>query len=255
MAVTSDFNETWALRKDLPQGESGSAAGRSAGPAFPVLAGAGALLLAAVAIVYLHLVAPASISPIRDTVSEYVYIPSAGVLFGVSAILTAFGSVGLMVGMRYSPLKPSRLTYALMGLWCAGLALLPTFPTDPTLADLTLTGTVHRYLSLVAFISLPLAGIGVAAAFAAHEHLRRTAQRLRIMCAAGSVSVVVLLLTHLPEIFPGKFGTLAVGGLIERMLLVVDFGLLAVVAVGIMLAGRRVRRSARQLSTVAGEAA
>ncbi|WP_163567828.1 DUF998 domain-containing protein [Fodinicola feengrottensis] len=159
-------------------------------------------------------------------------------LFNFSAVMTAFGSVGLMVGLRYSRLRVSKLTYALMGLWCAGLVLLPTFPTDRLLADLTVTGAVHRYLSLIAFISLPLAGLGVASALASKEKLRPLAQRLRVMCAAGSMSVLALLLTHLPDLYPQKFGNLMISGLVERVLLVVDFGLLATIAIGILATGR-----------------
>lgn len=256
MAVTSEFNDSWALREDARPGESAvrGPAG-PAGPAFPVFAGLFGLLLAVLAVGYLHLVAPAGISAIRDTVSDYVYVPGVGGLFGFSALMTAFGSAGLMVGLRYSALRPSKLTYVLMGLWCAGLALLPTFPTDRLLTDLTVIGAIHRYLSLIAFICLPLAGLGIATAFAARQGLQRTAQRLRIVCAAGSVSVLVLLLTHLPELFPDRFGPLVVSGLIERVLLFVDFGLLAVIAGGILIAGRLVRRPVRALSTVDAGAA
>ncbi|GAA1678745.1 hypothetical protein GCM10009765_29990 [Fodinicola feengrottensis] len=236
MAVTSDFNDSYALSKAAQQSESAVRAPVS--PAFPVLAGVAALLLAVLSVGYLHMVAPAALSPIRDTVSDYVYLHGAGGLFNFSAVMTAFGSVGLMVGLRYSRLRVSKLTYALMGLWCAGLVLLPTFPTDRLLADLTVTGAVHRYLSLIAFISLPLAGLGVASALASKEKLRPLAQRLRVMCAAGSMSVLALLLTHLPDLYPQKFGNLMISGLVERVLLVVDFGLLATIAIGILATGR-----------------
>ncbi|WP_163512572.1 DUF998 domain-containing protein [Fodinicola acaciae] len=231
MAVSSEVSRPWVVDR------------RTASPVWPVAAGLVAFLLAFVSVGYLHAVAPPSLNPIRDTVSDYVYVPGVGGLFGFAVVMTALGSAALLVGMRYSPLRAHRLSYALMGVWCAGLALLPTFPTDRiVLGQMSVVGNIHRYLAVIAFVALPMAGLGIATALCSHEPLRRLGNWIRWTCAAASFGVLVLVAIHLPAIFPEKFGAVLLSGFVERIVLVVDFGLLAMIAAGIVIAGRKVRK-------------
>jgi hypothetical protein len=232
MAVSSEVSRTWELGKST-----------TVSPTWPVAAGLVGFLLAFLSAGYLHVVAPPTLNPIRDTVSDYVYVPGLGGLFGFAVLMTAMGSAALLVGMRYSGLRPHRAAYALMGLWCAGLALLPTFPTDRiALEQLSLVGSIHRYLSVIAFVALPLAGLAIATAFIAHEPLRKLGNWLRWVCAAGSFGVLVLVAIHLPALFPEKFGAVLLSGIVERIVLAVDFTLLGMVAAGIVIASRKVTR-------------
>ncbi|SHL14615.1 Protein of unknown function [Pseudonocardia thermophila] len=124
-----------------------------------LLAGVG-LAGAAVAVLTigaLHLLAATSVDPVRRTISEYG-IGEFGWLFNIGVLALAAGAVavlGALIGSgRVRLVSPATLLY---GAGVAGLVLVVVFEKTNWAIGPSLSGTIHRYASLVAFIALPLA--------------------------------------------------------------------------------------------------
>jgi hypothetical protein len=123
-------------------------------------AGLAGVLLALVVIGAMHLVGPWSrVDPVRRTISEYALLPG-GWLFDVAVVGLALGSAGVIAALVAARLTPARsLPVVLLGAWCAGLLLVVAFEKTNWSIGPSVSGYIHRYASLVAFIALPLGAL------------------------------------------------------------------------------------------------
>ncbi|MFI9012040.1 DUF998 domain-containing protein [Actinosynnema sp. NPDC053489] len=182
------------------------------------------LVLSLFPIVYLHVSSAGELSPIRYTVSDYVFVANGGGLLAVTSLTLAAASIGLLVALVRSGLPKSGPVAALMGLWSAGLAVATVFPTDPTGSPTSFSGAVHRYAGAVMFASLPLAGWLISRTFLASAALRR------ISVAAG-VTAVAFMLSHVSVV---QGDGVVVLGLFERLLFALLYGLLFALASAVL---------------------
>lgn len=154
---------------------SGSAPDRVVAPG--ARAGMAAVLLALVVIGAMHLVGPsARIDPVRRTISEYAVV-EGGWLFDVAVVGLALGSAGVIAALVAARLTPARsLSVVLLGAWCVGLLLVVAFEKTNWSIGPSVSGYIHRYASLVAFLALPLGALLLARRHrrdpAARPHLR-----------------------------------------------------------------------------------
>jgi hypothetical protein len=124
------------------------------------LAGATMTMVGAALVGVLHLREP-SVSPVRRTISEYALLEHAW-LFNTAVLLVAGGSaVTLLALVRAGLSRPVSLGSLALAAWCAALAGVVAFPKHNWAIGPSMTGEVHRGLSLAAFVSLPLAAIAV----------------------------------------------------------------------------------------------
>jgi hypothetical protein len=123
-------------------------------------AGVAAVALALVVIGVMHLVGPASrVDPVRRTISEYALL-EGGWLFDVAVVVLALGSAGVLAALVAARLTPARsLPAVLLGAWCVGLLLVVAFEKTNWLIGPSVSGYIHRYASLVAFVALPLGAL------------------------------------------------------------------------------------------------
>jgi Protein of unknown function (DUF998) len=173
----------------------------------------------------LHLRLAGQVSPIWQTLSEYVYGrldfgSSAAPLFTVMCLALALGSTALLVGMAKA--RRSLPVLLLLGVWCAGLFTLTMFEVDPPGAPRSPGGNVHNVAALVAFVALPTAAwllIRRGTRQCPWEPRRTTIRRLALASAFGVAVVLgsfVWSQSH-PEIAVGLF---------ERLLFGIDVALL-----------------------------
>jgi hypothetical protein len=190
----------------------------------------------------LHLRLSGQVSPVWQTLSEYVYGhlgpgTSAAPLFSAMCLALALGSLALLAGIA----KAGRATpvLVLLAVWCAGLLVCATFEVDPDGAPRSFSGQVHNYGAVLAFIALPSAGwlltrrSGTACPW---EPRRMTIRRLAGASAASLVLVlggfiwVMNTSPDHPEITLGLF---------ERLLFTIDLALLATMARPLLTAKQR----------------
>jgi hypothetical protein len=136
------------------------------------LAGIAAVVVAIAMIGSLHVTGPsAELDPMRRTISQYALLETGNV-FNVAVVVLAAGSAATLLALIRTGLVPVRSGAALaLLMWCVGLAAVVYFPKHNWSVGPSIEGTVHRYASVVAFLSLPIAALLIG------RHGRRTGAR------------------------------------------------------------------------------
>ncbi|WP_327089465.1 DUF998 domain-containing protein [Nonomuraea sp. NBC_01738] len=142
--------------------------------------GAGVLVIAG-----LDLTALGELNPLRRTISEHG-LGEQGWIFGVGVGLLAAGSAAIGVSLARRRLAGVFGTLALMA-WSLGLFVTASFPKHDWAVGPSLSGSIHRAGSLIAFLSLPVAALVIARPW---RH-RQRASVLAFAFGAGSVLWVV----------------------------------------------------------------
>ncbi|OLZ47717.1 hypothetical protein BS329_28005 [Amycolatopsis coloradensis] len=131
-----------------------------------LIASAVAIGWAVFTMVVLHLIS--SRDPVFDTLSSYAYVDRGTGMLGASVLSLSIGSLTALGALAAAGFRPSRTTKLLFVLWSLGLAAAAIFPASyPEFPD-PVSGEIHLYACLVAFLSLPAAG------FTLRDNLRGT---------------------------------------------------------------------------------
>jgi len=190
----------------------------------------GGIGLAVAISVGLHVRLSAQVSPVWQTLSEYVYgklgSTSAAPVFSVMCLALSLGSVALLAGIAKAHRPGTTTVCVLLGVWSAGLLVCGLVPVDPDGQARSLAGQVHNLAALTAFVALP------AAAFVLTQkgrercpwEPRRTT--IRRLATASFVSVGVVLGGFVLTLVLGPAQQDVTLGLFERLLFTVDVALL-----------------------------
>ncbi len=120
---------------------------------------AGLLLVAAgsAVMLLLHVIPPTSaVDPVRRTLSEYA-LGDAKWAFDGSLLLISVGSaLGFRALARRAP-RPPMTAVVLGAVWTVSLVVLVAFTKTDWAVGPSTGGTIHRYASVAAFLSLPVA--------------------------------------------------------------------------------------------------
>jgi hypothetical protein len=196
------------------------------------LIGGGFAALAAGAACMLTLHLGTGLDPVHGLISEYAFEPQGWLL---AASLTCFAAGAAL----FASVAPSRPVAALVAVWGACMLLAAAFPTDRPGVPLSMSGGIHRYAALIAFIVMPLAGLLLARRLGRS----RTAYAVR---ALSVVALVFLISVVVPYLL--RFAGIPVtnedipAGLTQRMVVLSEVGVL--VLLGLVLAGGALAGSA-----------
>lgn len=138
-----------------PVAQVGRAAGRWIG-----WVGLASVLAGMVLVGSLHRL-ESQVDPVRRTISEYALGDHAW-LFNTGVLAVAFGSAATLAGLVRAGV--TRLgSFGSVGLlvWAVGLAGVVVFPKHNWARGQSMSGDIHRMLSLAAFVSLPLAALAI----------------------------------------------------------------------------------------------
>jgi uncharacterized protein DUF998 len=205
----------------------------------PRLAAAGGSL-AVVATIVMVGALDLTVGPLRRTISEYAlgdYRP----VFDVAVVLLAVGSLAILGVLIHKGLARWRSTGSIaLALWSAGLFLVVVFPkTNWALGTNELSGSIHRFGSMVAFVSLPIAIIALARPWLRHHVWGRHA---RWTMASGLLSVVafmpLLYAIVLGMVSDVRWWRVFPLGYIERILLIAEVGAVLVAGLWAVAASR-----------------
>jgi hypothetical protein len=197
-------------------------------PLVSVAAMVGGVLL----LLVLHVVPPTDeISPMRRTLSQYALGPNKWI-FDLGVLLVAAGSaLGFFEAARRRLVRPLSATVLLGLLWTVSLLVIVAFTKNNWTYGPSTGGMVHRYASLVAFVSLPFAVISAAGAvFPGAPGWRRLARGLAITSLLWFGLIVLGVINMLSG--GGPWWQFAPLGLVERMI-----ALTAVAAAAVLVAG------------------
>ncbi|MFG1703927.1 DUF998 domain-containing protein [Nonomuraea sp. M3C6] len=126
----------------------------------PARWGLGAAVAGLAVIVGLDVTSLDEMNPLSRTISEHGLGPN-GWIFGLGVALLAAGSVAIAVSLARKRLAGVFGTVTLMA-WSAGLFVTAWFEKHDWSVGPSMSGSIHRVGSVVAFLSLPLAALIIA---------------------------------------------------------------------------------------------
>ncbi|MEU5938389.1 DUF998 domain-containing protein [Micromonospora sp. NPDC047548] len=177
----------------------------------------GGIVLAALLAMIGHLEVNDDLDPWSLTVSDFAVSDRGGVIDVAMAVLAA-ATVLLIPALRRAR-RSRAAAELLLALWAGGLLLAALVPTNEPGLPLDTAAQVHRYASVVAFLALPVGGWLLAGYLPGH-----TAGRWVRGLALTSLALAGAMVW---SAYPGDRVLI---GLAERLLILTEVGLLAVVA-------------------------
>jgi len=192
---------------------------RSARPLAVVAAGG--LVLTTVLGIVAHLVPAPGLSPVSLTISDYA-VSDRGWPMNLAIFLLGATSLAVPLALRAARTTVGRLVEVLLLAWCLGLITAALVPTDPLgTVELSPTGYLHRYVSVAAFVALPLATLLAVRRLAADPRWCGVVPLLRALAVVSVLGLGALYYVAFP-------GDRVLMGLVERLLVGTELVLLAV---------------------------
>ncbi|MFI6391252.1 DUF998 domain-containing protein [Nonomuraea sp. NPDC050547] len=123
-------------------------------------AGLGAVVAGVAVIIGLDLAYLGEVNPLRRTISEHG-LGDQGWIFGLGVGTLALGSAAIGLSLARRRIAGWFGTVALLA-WSAGLLITASFPKHDWAVGPSLSGSIHRVGSFIAFLSLPIAALVIA---------------------------------------------------------------------------------------------
>ncbi|GAA4557434.1 DUF998 domain-containing protein [Pseudonocardia xishanensis] len=102
------------------------------------------------------------VDPVRRTISEYALVPELKPIFDVGVLAFAVATVAALLALAGARIvRWWSVGSAGLVLGAAGLVAVVVFEKVNWAVGPSLTGYIHRYASLVAFVALPVAAIAI----------------------------------------------------------------------------------------------
>jgi Protein of unknown function (DUF998) len=203
--------------------------------------------LAVVLVGLLHVLYAGDVDPVRRTISEYA-LRDLGWMFDAGVLALAAGSVAVLIALVRAGLVrwPS---FAAVGMlvWAAGMVAVVVFEKTNWAVGPSVSGVIHRYASLVAFLALPVATLVVTRGRAGAAWPRWLAIAALVWLGAILSGVVLRPLSGVPW---WQFLPL---GVMERGLAVTEVAVVVALAFWAACRAPAVRRDARERDFAAPE--
>ena len=207
-------------------------------PSRSALASVLTLLLGSVLMLSLHVVPPTNeINLVRRTLSEYALGPSKWV-FDLAVLLIAVGSaLGFYAVVRHRRVRPYSGPVVLGALWIASLLVIVAFTKTDWTVGPSIGGTIHRYASVVGFVSLPLAVLLVAHKVFPDRLGWRWAARGFAAVALGWFGLIIIGVVRMGMGY-GPWWRFIPLGLVERAMALAAVAAILTIALGMVRAAK-----------------
>lgn len=203
---------------------------------------AGGAVLATVLTVLAHVASAPGMDAVSLTISDYA-VSDRGTPMVAAMFVLGAASLALPLGLRAAGSGVGRLPATLLLGWSGGLIAAAAIPTDPLgTAPLSTQGYVHRYVSVTAFVCLPVAVLLAVRRLGADPRWQGGLRPVRALAVTSVVGLAGLYLVAYP-------GDRVMMGLVQRILVATEVLLLALLAVRLYrVAGSPVPRRGADLS-------
>jgi hypothetical protein len=190
---------------------------------------AAAICWGLVTIVLMHLVNARN--PVLDTLSSYAITDRGGDMLATGILSVAVGSLAVLGALTAARVPTGATTRVLFGTWSGGLMLAAAFPASYAELPDPVSGEIHQYSCLVAFLSVPAIGLTLLDRLRTIPALagsRATVARWTRYSLAGlalfGISYALAKYPDTPVL--AELGALLPVGLTQRITLIVHIGLL-----------------------------
>ncbi|MCT2587535.1 DUF998 domain-containing protein [Actinophytocola gossypii] len=163
-----------------------------------------------------------SMSVLDTTMSDYVFVPEIGWMFGAALLSMCVAVLGAMAGLSAIRLLGNGLLRFALVLAVLGAGLAAVFPTDLG-ESLSFSAQVHRYAAGVVFFCAPIAVVLVAKQLTGVGYLAGFRRALYATAAITTVVLALFMTSHF-GVMPEALQEL--NGLFQRLLFVLELALL-----------------------------
>jgi hypothetical membrane protein len=178
-------------------------------------AGSGAMLT-------LH--AGAGLDPMYSVISEYAWA-HMGWLLPTSLTLFAVGAALVAAALRRAGAGP--WVVGLLVAWGICIFLIGAFPTDKPGVPLSLSGGIHRYAAFAAFLVMPVAGLLLARARV------RYSRQVKVLCGVALGALLLVVVPYVVRMCGLPFTADVPSGLTQRVVVVTEVAVLALIAMSL----------------------
>jgi hypothetical protein len=176
---------------------------------------AAAIAWCVVSITVLHVVS--SHNPVLDTLSTYAFTDRGQGLLAIGILALAVGSLAILGALLAARVPLSHPVKALFGTLSGGLTLAAAFPASYAAHPNPVSGEIHQYSCLAAFLSAPAIGLSLIKRLG--PALAASRVRIARWTALSVASLVVFAVSYV-------FRDLHLVGVAQRLMLGVDLVLL-----------------------------
>ncbi|MFI6296434.1 DUF998 domain-containing protein [Nonomuraea sp. NPDC050790] len=174
----------------------------------------------------LTLHAEAGLDPFHSVISEYAWA-SGGWLLPASLTLFALGSALIAEALRRA--GTDRRVVWLLVAWGTCMFLIGAFPTDRPGVPLSLSGGIHRYAALAAFLAMPLAGMLLVRA------RMRYAPAMKVLCGVALAALLMVVVPYIVRMFGIPLENTDIpAGLTQRVVVVSELAVLGLIGFSIL---------------------
>lgn len=189
---------------------------------FAVRLGLAGIACSLLFMVHLTVVARGRMNVLDTTMSDYIFVPGVGWMFGAAVLCMCVAGLGAMVGLAAIRLLGGTVLRLALGLAVLGSLLAAIFPTDLG-ESLSASAQVHRYSAGVVFYCVPIAVVLVARQLTGVGYLARYRKSLYANVIATSIVLALFMTSHF-GVMPEALRDL--NGLFQRLLFVLELSLL-----------------------------
>ncbi len=190
---------------------------------FAVRLGLSGIVLSALFMTQLTVVAWHRMSVLDTTMSDYVFVPGVGWMFGAALLCMCVAGIGATIGLARIRLLGNGLLRVALDLAVLGSLLAALFHTDLG-ESLSTSALIHRYAAGVVFFCVPIAAFLVARQLTGVAYLVADRKWLYANVIVTSVVLTLFMTSHfgaMPEALQ------ELNGLFQRVLFVVELIMLA----------------------------
>lgn len=178
-----------------------------------LLIAAAAIGWCVVSIVVLHVVS--SHNPVLDTLSCYAFTDRGQGLLAIGILALAVGSLAILAALLAARVPVSHPTKTLFGTLSGGLTLAAVFPASYAEFPNPVSGEIHQYSCLAAFLSAPAIGLSMVRRLATSPELAACRASIKRWTTVSGVSFLVFGASYV-------FRELHTVGVAQRLMLGVD---------------------------------
>jgi hypothetical protein len=189
---------------------------------FAVRLGLSGIVLSALFMTQLTVVAWDRMSVLNTTMSDYVFVPRVGWMFGAAVLCMCVAGLGAMGGLAVIRLLGNGWLRLALGLAVLGSLLAALFRTDVG-ESLSTSAQIHRYAAGVVFFCVPIAAFLLARTLTGVGYLARDRKLLYANVIVTTVVLTLFMTSHfgvMPELLQ------ELNGLFQRLLFVLELILL-----------------------------
>jgi len=209
---------------------------------------------AALSMIYLGFAYSDEFNPVTTPLSYYVLADESSQTFTSAAVALAVGALAVLLGMARAGVRMAGRPTVLFAVWALCLVLAAVFPIDDSPRIESFAGWVHQFAGAGILAFLSFAGLAATPRLAEHPAWRPVVGTVRTLSIGAAVLAAAYILTRLDDVFPGVFGSLDVGGFLQRAVLAFDVAVVTALAVHLVRVSWPAVRSRTEPWTAEGTA-